>query len=135
MAKPSAASPAAATLPTDIKPAELAERLNDPAFRQRIEDAIGNLPPDKAAELVVLLEASINRRKIEMLGYLAAAGVMLVGMVIALYVYGKSDGTEFLGWVFLFPLALAGLVMILVARWARRSEAAARARDGAPPTT
>ena len=60
------------------------------AFRERIEQGISALPPEKAAELVALLEASIRRRKIELFGYIASAVVLLLGMVIAVYVYGRA---------------------------------------------
>lgn len=115
-------------LPTDLKPQELAARLNDPEFRARIEAAVATLPRDKAAELVALLEASIRRRRIEMWGYIAAAIVMLLGMVVALYIYGRAGRDEFIGWVFLLPLGLAGLTMIIVARWARAADALDRSR-------
>ncbi len=115
----------------EIKPVELAKQLEDPAFRERIETAVANLPPDKAAELVALLEASMNRRKVEFLGYISAALVLLVGMVIALYVYGRSDANQFRGWLLLLPLAAAGLIMIAVARWAKKREAQDRQQRSA----
>ena len=105
---------------TDVKPKDLAERLADPAFRAQIEEAVATMPPEKAAELVAMLEQSLRRRKIELYGYLAAAVLMLVGMVLSLWVYGASDGGTFMSWIFLVPLALAGLVMWGVGRWSRR---------------
>ena len=134
MAKPRASKPVTEggdALPTTIKPTELAERLGDPAFRERIEQAIAALPPDKAAELVRLLEASIRRRKTELVGYLAAAAVLVVGMAIAIYAFGRAERDQFVGWMFLAPLAAAGVIMIAVARWSRKRELADRARrDG-----
>jgi|GEM_PF-3448779 len=121
---------ATAIAPEHIKPKELASRLADPEFRERVEAAVANLPPDKAAELVALLEASIRRRKIELVGYLAAAGVLLVGMVIAIYAYGTAREGRFVGWVFMIPLALAGVVMILVGRAAKQAEAEERRKKG-----
>ena len=90
---------AAIAEPATIKPQELAERLADPEFRERVEAAIASLPPDKAVELVALLEASIRRRKIELFGYLASAAILLVGMVIALYAFGAAAQGTFIGWV------------------------------------
>lgn len=119
-------------IPASIKPAELAERLRDPEFRERIEAAVTQLPPDKAAELVVLLEASIRRRKVELIGYVTAAMVLLIGMVIALYAFGAADQDQFVGWVFLAPLAAAGVILIAVARWSAKREAQDRARGRAP---
>ena len=113
--------------PADKKPADLAERLNDPAFRAQIEEGLKNMPPEKAAELVAMLEASLRRRKIELYGYLGAALVLLLGMVIALYVYGASDGQNFMSWVFLVPMGLAGLVMWLVGRWSTAARKKAKA--------
>ncbi len=124
--------PPAADAPPPIKPKELAEQLNDPAFRERIEQAISALPPEKAAELVALLEASIRRRKIELFDYIASAVVLLLGMVIAVYVYGRAAHGQFIGWVFLAPLAAAGVIMIAVARWAAKREAAERQQRSAP---
>lgn len=124
--------PPAADAPPPIKPKELAEQLNDPAFRERIEQAISALPPEKAAELVALLEASIRRRKIELFGYIASAVVLLLGMVIAVYTYGRAAHGQFIGWVFLAPLAAAGVIMIAVARWAAKREAAERQQRSAP---
>ncbi len=111
------------------KPVDLAARLADPAFRAEIEDGIRTMAPDQAAELVRMLEVSLRRRKIELYGYLAAAAMMLIGMVIALYVFGASDPDQFVAWIFLLPLGLAGLVMMLVGRWARGGK-----RPPTPPT-
>lgn len=114
--------PAPAVDVPEIKPVELAKQLEDPAFRERIETAVSNLPPDKAAELVALLEASMRRRKVELFGYIGAALVLLVGMVLALYAYGRADANQFRGWLLLLPLAGAGVIMIGVARWAKKRE-------------
>jgi hypothetical protein len=73
-----------------------------------------------------MLEASLRRRKIELIGYLGAALALIVGMVIALYIYGSSDANSFVGWVFLIPLALAGAIMWAVGRWAQRGRKARR---------
>lgn len=116
------------TLPAVVKPTELAEKLADPEFRGRIEEAIANLPPDKAAELVDMLEESMRRRKIELAGYIAAALVLLVGMVIAMYAFGRASHRQFAGWYLLLPLAASGVMMIAVSRWANKREKEARAR-------
>jgi hypothetical protein len=110
------------------KPLDLAERLNDPAFRAQIEEGLKNMPPEKAAELVEMLETSLRRRKVELWGYIGAAVVMLVGMVVALYIYGSSDPDSFRTWIFLIPMGLAGLVMWIVGRWADADRKKAKAR-------
>lgn len=106
---------------------DITDKLNDPEFRARIEEGIKNMPPEKAAELLAMLEASLRRRKIELIGYLGAALVLLVGMVIALYVYGASDHSNFMSWVFLIPMGLAGLVMWMVGRWSNAARKKAKA--------
>ncbi len=110
----------------DDKPGDLAKRLEDPAFRDQIEQAIKNMPPEKAAELVAMLEESLRRRKIELYGYLGAALALLVGMVVALYIYGSADANQFVGWVFLIPLGLAGAIMWGVGRWAQKARKASK---------
>jgi hypothetical protein len=116
------------------KPPELTDRLADPAFRAQIEEGIKNMPPEKAAELVAMLEASLRRRRIELYGYIGAAVVLLVGMVVALYIYGATDHGNFMSWIFLIPMGLAGGVMWLVGRRAnverRKAKAAKDARQG-----
>jgi hypothetical protein len=118
---------AKADSPAGEKPGDLAQRLEDPAFRAQIEEAIQNMPPEKAAQLVAMLEESLRRRKIELFGYLGAAVVLLLGMVGALWYYGSTESGEFVGWVFLLPLGLAGAIMWGVGRWAQRGRKA-RAR-------
>jgi hypothetical protein len=102
------------------KPVDLSDKLNDPAFRAQIEEGLKNMPPEKAAELVAMLEASLRRRKIELYGYLGAAVVMVVGMVVALYIYGATDHGNFMSWIFLIPMGLAGAVMWFVGRWSNK---------------
>ncbi len=106
---------------------ELSERMADPAFQADIERAVRELPPERAAELVAMLEASIKRRKIELYGYLAAAVIVVVGMLGTLWIMGKYGGSSFVAWVLLIPLALAGAVMTWVGK---RAKAA-----GKPPAT
>ena len=106
---------------------DLAERLKDPAFQRDIEQAVRELPPEKAAELVAMLEASMRRRKLELFGYLAAAAIVVVGLIGSLIIMGSGQGGTFIGWVFLIPLGLAGLVMWRIGKVARAHERAARA--------
>ncbi len=124
-----AAAPSGASASTGKpgKPVDLADRLNDPDFRARLEEGLRNMPPEKAAELVEMLESALRRRRVELIGYIAAAVVMLVGMVLSLYAYGVSDHRSFMAWIFLLPMGLAGLIMWLVGRWARDDRARRKA--------
>ena len=60
------------------------------------------------------------RSRIELYGYIAAAVVMLVGMVAALYIYGATDHGNFMSWIFLVPMGLAGGIMWFIGRWSNR---------------
>jgi hypothetical protein len=78
--------------------------------------AIEKLSPDQAAFFLHKLEMAIRKRKIQITGYLAAMGVWLVGMMLALAYFGMHDG--FVGWVFLAPFGFVGLVLYVFGRWA-----------------
>ncbi len=88
-----------------------------------LAQAIQNLSPDEAAFFLVKLEAAIKKRKIQITGYLVAMLVWVIGMFFALVAYGSFDG--FIGWAFLVPFALVGLVLYAFGRWADRVAAAA----------
>ena len=80
--------------------------------------AIEKLSPDEAQFFLQKLEAAIRKRKIQILGYLVAMGVWVIGMVFALAWYGTHDG--FVGWVFIAPFGLVGAVLFGFGKWAER---------------
>lgn len=107
------------------------EDVFDPRKHDDLAKAVARLSPDEAAFFLARLEAAVTKRKIQLTGYLVAMVVWLAGMVGALVYYGTHDG--FVGWVFLLPFGLVGLVL-----WAfgRRSEQVAesiRITGGRPP--
>ena len=106
----------------DVSSKDLATRLADPDFQRNIERAVRELPPERAAELVAMLEASIKRRKLELYGYVAAAIIVLLGLVGGLLVMGSAKEGSFIGWIFFIPIGLAGLVMWLVGKKARAAQ-------------
>lgn len=119
-AKPPAREPEPATAARGkVAARELSDRLADPKFQADIEKAVRELPPDRAAELVAMLEASIKRRKLELWGYIAAAAIVLFGMVGTLLIMGSAGEGSFVAWIFLIPLAVAGLVMTWVGKRAK----------------
>ena len=71
--------------------------------------AIEKLSPEEATYFLGKLEIAIKKRKVQITGYLVAMGVWVVGMVFALAFFGTHDG--FVGWVFLAPFALVGVVL------------------------
>lgn len=85
--------------------------------------AIEKLSSDEAAFFLVKLEAAIRKRKLQITGYLVAMLVWVIGMAIGLAWYGTHDG--FVGWVFLVPFGLVGLVLFSFGRWAERVGSAA----------
>ena len=80
--------------------------------------AIEELSPDEAAFFLDKLERALRKRKLQITGYLSAMAAWLVGMVLALVYFGTHDG--FVGWVFLVPFGLVGLVLYGFGRWANR---------------
>jgi hypothetical protein len=78
--------------------------------------AIEKLNPEEAAFFLEKLERAIRKRKIQISGYLAAMVVWVVGMMFALAYYGMASG--FVGWVFLAPFLLVGIVLYAFGRWA-----------------
>jgi hypothetical protein len=80
--------------------------------------AIEQLSPDEAAFFLWKLEVALRKRKIQLLGYLVAMVMWLVGMVGALAYYGMTSG--FVGWVFIAPFAVVGVVLYVFGWWANR---------------
>jgi hypothetical protein len=78
--------------------------------------AIEKLSSDEAAFFLHKLEMAIRKRKIQITGYLVAMAVWLVGMMLALAYTGMHDG--FVGWVFIAPFGLVGIVLYAFGKWA-----------------
>jgi len=80
--------------------------------------AVEALTSDEAAFFLLKLEAAIKKRKIQITGYLVAMLVWILGMMAALVWYGTHDG--FVGWVFIAPFGLVGIVLFAFGKWAER---------------
>ena len=83
-----------------------------------IEAAIRELPREEAEYFLKKLEAAFRKRKIMLSGYLVAIVAWVVGMVCALAYFGMASG--FVGWVFLVPFAIVGLILYAFGAWANR---------------
>ena len=113
------------------------------AFRDGPNDelarAVEQLSPDEAAFFLKRLEAALRKRKIMLSGYMVAMVAWLVGMVMAIAYYGMSTG--FVGWVFLVPFGIVGVILFAFGKWANRVGAAAQVpapsskATAAPPAT
>ena len=81
--------------------------------------AVDKLTPDEAVYFLSKLEAAIRKRKIQITGYLVAMLTWVLGMMGALVWYGTHDG--FVGWVFIAPFAVVGVVLFVFGKWADRA--------------
>jgi hypothetical protein len=98
-------------------PDVLAERALDPKNEDDVARAISQLTPEQAEHFVGILERAIRRRRIQLIGYLIALVVLLVGEFGALLYYGTAPEGTFVGWVFFLPFLAVGLVLYLFGRW------------------
>ncbi len=89
---------------------------------------MAKLSPDEAAAVLTLIEKALKRRKIQLWGYLVAVVVLIAGMLGALYYYGSQDEGTFVGWVFLVPMGLVGLVLYGFGAWSERYRTAVEDR-------
>ncbi|HSR98839.1 MAG TPA: hypothetical protein VLM79_17400 [Kofleriaceae bacterium] len=122
------------------KPVEdpLVAQAFDAKKHEDLARAIEKLSSEEAAFFLHKLEMALRKRKIQITGYLVAMAVWLVGMMFALAYTGMHDG--FVGWVFIAPFGLVGLVLYLFGKWAnsasRRPPPVARAvASGTAATT
>jgi hypothetical protein len=90
----------------------------DPSKHDDLEAAVKQLDPEAAQFFLLKLEAAIKKRKIQITGYLVAMIAWLAGMVFALAWYGTHDG--FVGWAFLLPFGLVGVILYAFGRWAEK---------------
>lgn len=91
------------------------EQAFDQDKHVELAKAIEKLTPEEAAFFLWRLEISIKKRKIQLVGYLVAMLVWLAGMLFALAYYGLASG--FVGWVFLLPFALVGVILFAFGKW------------------
>jgi hypothetical protein len=95
--------------------------------------AIQELSPDEAEFFLWKLEIALRKRKVQLLGYLVAMVVWLLGMVGALIIYGMATG--FVGYVFILPFAVVGLVLYVFGWGANRIGKEPRPPSKIPPPT
>jgi hypothetical protein len=83
-----------------------------------IAEAIKHLSQEQAALFLFTLEMKLKKRKIQLVGYLVAMAVWLAAMLLALVVFGMASG--FVGWIFLVPFALVGVILWVFGRWSEK---------------
>ena len=109
----------------------LVDDVFDPRKHDDLAQAVARLSPDEAAFFLARLEAAVTKRKLQLTGYLVAMVVWLAGMLGALAYYGTHEG--FVGWIFLIPFALVGLVRWGFGRWSERVAESIRITAPRPP--
>src|SRR5687768_319938 len=92
---------------------------------------IAKLSPDEAAFFLAKLEAVLKKRRLQLFGYLIALAVFLVGMFFALAYWGSRTDEGFVGWVFLLPFALVGVILYVFGKWGNAVANSIRPRDAA----
>jgi len=85
--------------------------------REDIEQQVGKLSADEAAVFLRILEVTLKRRRIQLLGYLCALFAVVFGMIFALYMWSKREPGTFIGWVFILPPATGALAIWLFGKW------------------
>lgn len=96
-----------------------ADDLNvETASEDELAKAVSQLSPEEALFFLAKLEAVMNKRKLQLTGYLVALVVWLLAMFFAVAYYGTHDG--FVGWVFLVPFALAGVILYAFGKWSEK---------------
>ena len=96
--------------PTDDKELDLSKASEDDLAK-----AVAQLSPEEALFFLAKLEAVMNKRKLQLTGYLIAFVTWLIGTFLALIYYGTHDG--FVGWVFLVPFAFVGVILWAFGKW------------------
>jgi hypothetical protein len=86
--------------------------------QDQLAKAISELSPDEAEFFLKKLEAALRKRKIMMSGYLVAMVAWVVGTICALIYFGMASG--FVGWVFLVPFAIVGVILWAFGTWAEK---------------
>jgi hypothetical protein len=98
--------------PTDKPGADLdLSTAND----DELAKAVAQLSPDEALFFLSKLEAVMNKRKLQLTGYLVALATWVAGMFGALLYYGTHSG--FVGWIFLVPFGIAGVILYAFGKW------------------
>ncbi|MEZ4359804.1 MAG: hypothetical protein R3B48_06455 [Kofleriaceae bacterium] len=85
-----------------------------------IAEAVQKLKPEEAEYFLHKLERAIARRRMQLLGYLAALGVWAVTMFFALAYYGAAGPESFRAWALTLPFAAVGVVLWIMGGLADR---------------
>ncbi len=87
-----------------------------------LADALAKLSPEEADIFLAALELTLKRRRLLLVGYIAAVLALIGGMVTAFYLYGTREPGSFAGWVFLVPFAAVAIILMTFGRMAKSSK-------------
>ena len=87
---------------------------------EQIKEQVSDLNPEEAAIFLRIMELTLKRRRIQLLGYVCAMFAVLIGMITALYIWSQRDPGQFIGYVFFMPVAGGALSIWLFGRWSNR---------------
>jgi hypothetical protein len=93
-------------------------QLSDHSKHEELARAVQQLSPEEAAFFLAKLEVAIKKRKIQVVGYLAGIVAWVIAMWFAVVYYGMAHG--FVGWVFLVPFAMFGVIIYAFGWFANR---------------
>lgn len=88
------------------------------ASQDDLASAVAKLSPEEALFFLAKLEAVMNKRKLQLTGYLVALVAWLVLMLGAFVYNGTHDG--FAAWMFLVPFAVVGVILWAFGKWSVR---------------
>ena len=99
---------------------KLVDEAYDASKHTELAAAVEQLSPEEALFFLEKLERSLLKRKVQLVGYLVAMVLAVVGFVAAIMIYGNAAPGTFMGWIFLLPFALVGLTLLIFGRHAER---------------
>jgi hypothetical protein len=82
---------------------------------------LAKLDPEQAQMFAAALELAMRKRRIMLLGLLLSIVVVGFGEFGALLFWVAREPGTFVGWVFLVPLAVAGVILVATGKLARRA--------------
>jgi hypothetical protein len=85
-----------------------------------IKAELDKLAPEQVEMFVRALELAMRKRRIMLFGYLTTLLAVVAGQLGAVLIWANREPGTFIGWIFLVPIALAGLILVGTARLVRR---------------
>lgn len=101
--------------------AALAAQALDPSQQDKVAQAINQLTPEEAQIFLDVLERALEKRRIQLYGYIVAAAVLIVSVLGVFVYWGNAPEGEFVGWIMGIPFLLVGLTFWIFGKWSNRA--------------